>query len=51
MDGLWDCESIDELISHILLARLDEKIKNNLRLVFQVFPGTLIQPPINSQSI
>jgi len=41
MDGWWDCESIDELISHILLARLDEKIKNNLRLVFQVFRARL----------
>jgi cyclopropane-fatty-acyl-phospholipid synthase len=36
MDGWWDCESIDEFINRVLKARLDEKIKNNLRLVFQV---------------
>ena len=41
MEGWWDCESIDELISRILLARLDERIKNNLRLAFQVFRARL----------
>ena len=26
MDGLWDCESIDEMINRILKARLDEQV-------------------------
>jgi cyclopropane-fatty-acyl-phospholipid synthase len=41
MDGWWDCESIDEFINQVLRARLDEKIKNNLRLVFQVLRAKL----------
>ena len=36
MEGWWDCESLDEFINRVLKARLDEKIMNNLRLVFQV---------------
>lgn len=36
MDGWWDCESIDEFINRVLKTRLDEKVRNNLRLVFQV---------------
>ncbi len=29
MDGWWDCEQIDQMIYRILLARLDEKVKNS----------------------
>ncbi len=36
MDGWWDCASLDGLICRVLKAHLDEKVKNNLRLVFQV---------------
>jgi cyclopropane-fatty-acyl-phospholipid synthase len=36
MDGWWDSDSVDEFICRALKARLDEKIRNNLRLVFQV---------------
>jgi cyclopropane-fatty-acyl-phospholipid synthase len=41
MDGWWDCESVDEFINRVLRARLDEKVKNNLRLVFQVAASRL----------
>jgi len=41
MDGWWDCESLDEFINRVLKARLDEKIKNNLRLVIQVLTSRL----------
>jgi len=41
MDGWWDCESIDEFINQVLRARLDEKIKKNLRLVLQVVRAKL----------
>jgi len=41
MDGWWDCESIDEFINRVLKARLDEKIQNNARLVFQVLRAKL----------
>jgi cyclopropane-fatty-acyl-phospholipid synthase len=36
MDGWWDCEAIDQFITRVLKAHLDEKVQNNLRLVFQV---------------
>ena len=36
MNGWWECESIDEFINRALKARLDEKVQNNLRLIFQV---------------
>ena len=41
MDGWWDCQSIDGFINQVLRARLDEKIKNNLRLVLQVVRAKL----------
>jgi len=41
MDGWWDCELVDEFINRVLKARLDEKITNNLRLVFQVLRARL----------
>ena len=33
MDGWWDCERIDQMIHRILLARLDEKVKNSRMLL------------------
>lgn len=33
MDGWWDCEAIDELITRILLADLPAKLKGNWRLM------------------
>ncbi len=35
MDGWWDCESIDQLISRALLARLDIRIQKESRFLFQ----------------
>ncbi len=36
MAGWWDSESIDGFIYRVLKAHLDEKVANNMRLVFQV---------------
>lgn len=41
MDGWWDADSIDEMITRVLKARLDEKVRNNARLVFQVLRAKL----------
>jgi cyclopropane-fatty-acyl-phospholipid synthase len=35
MDGLWDCEAIDQMITRALLARLDLKIQKEARFLFQ----------------
>jgi len=36
MDGWWDCEAIDEFINRVLRAKLDDKVRNEARYVFQV---------------
>jgi cyclopropane-fatty-acyl-phospholipid synthase len=41
MDGWWDCEAIDEFINHVLKARLDEKVRNEPRYIFQVLCARL----------
>ena len=37
MDGWWDCEKLDEFFHHVLLAKIDSKIKNNWKLLFRIF--------------
>jgi cyclopropane-fatty-acyl-phospholipid synthase len=41
MDGWWDSESIDGFICRVLTAHLDDKVKNNLRLAFQMVRAKL----------
>jgi len=42
MDGWWDSEAVDELIYRILLARLDQKVKQNFGMQLQVLQARLI---------
>jgi cyclopropane-fatty-acyl-phospholipid synthase len=42
VEGWWDCESIDSFIFRVLKERLDDNVKNNLRLAFQVVRAKLI---------
>ena len=41
MAGWWDCASIDQMITRALKARLDEKVRNETRYLFQVFRAKL----------
>jgi len=41
MDGWWDCEAIDELITRILLADLPSKLKGNWRLMLHALQARL----------
>jgi cyclopropane-fatty-acyl-phospholipid synthase len=41
MQGWWDCESIDQFICRVLKEHLDDKVKNNMRLAFQVVRAKL----------
>ena len=41
MDGWWDCENVDEFISRILKARLDEKIQQNLSMLLSLLKAKL----------
>ena len=42
MEGWWDCDAIDEFINRALKARLDEKVRNKSRYVFQVARAHLL---------
>ncbi len=33
MDGWWDCEQVDEFIDHVLSAKLDKKVRGDLRIL------------------
>jgi len=41
MEGWWDCESIDQFICRVLKEHLDDKVRNNTRLIFQVLRARL----------
>jgi len=36
MDGWWECEKIDELIFRVIRARLDEKVKRKISIIFNI---------------
>src|SRR5665647_3242373 len=37
VDGWWDVEKVDELITRILFAHLNEKIKRNFSVLFNLY--------------
>jgi cyclopropane-fatty-acyl-phospholipid synthase len=41
MDGWWDCEALDEAITRILRARLEEKIPKNLKTTIHILKARL----------
>jgi len=41
MEGWWDCESLDELIEKVLRAKLEEKVKKNLKYSWYVLKSRL----------
>ncbi|MEN8152416.1 MAG: cyclopropane fatty acyl phospholipid synthase [Acidobacteriota bacterium] len=50
MDGWWDCEALDQLIDRILRAKLQDKIKNSLKLKWHILRSKLfnLQKPRRS---
>ncbi len=42
MDGWWDCEAIDQLITKVLLARLDKKIKGDWKIALLAIQSRLL---------
>ncbi len=42
MDGWWDCEALDQFFDRILRARLDEKVRGNLKIAWNVIKSKLI---------
>jgi len=37
MDGWWDCEKLDEFFYRVLQSRIENKVRNNWRLFFEIF--------------
>ncbi|HEY3343742.1 MAG TPA: cyclopropane fatty acyl phospholipid synthase [Anaerolineaceae bacterium] len=42
MDCWWDCPAIDQLVDRLLKARLDEKVKNEIRYLYRALQAKLI---------
>jgi cyclopropane-fatty-acyl-phospholipid synthase len=42
VDGWWDSAAVDETINHMLLARLDEKVKKEHRLAMDMLQARLL---------
>ena len=42
MDGWWDCESIDEFISKVLKAHLDETVRDKKRVAIQAIKSRIL---------
>lgn len=42
MDGWWACPAIDQMIYKLLLARLDEKVTGNLKIMFHTLRSKVI---------
>ena len=41
MDGWWDCEALDEFFTRLLRARLDEKVKGNVKILWHALRSRL----------
>lgn len=41
MEGWWDCHAVDQFITRVLLARLDEKIRQESRFFFQALQSKI----------
>jgi cyclopropane-fatty-acyl-phospholipid synthase len=50
MEGWWDCEAIDQFIERALLARLDEKVRNDSRFIFQIIRAKLLNRQSSSRA-
>ena len=44
VDGLWECERVDELVCRILRAGLDRKVRSNRKLLLQLLRNKLTNP-------
>lgn len=41
MEGWWDCQQLDEFISRVLKANLEDKIRSNWKLILGIIPVKL----------
>ena len=50
MAGWWDCAAIDQMITRVLKARLDEKVRNETRYIFQAIRAKLTNRQSSSRA-
>ena len=50
MDGWWDCEALDQFFARILQARLDKKIKESPRALWEIFKARIANPQRRSKA-
>lgn len=50
MAGWWDCVAIDQMITRVLKARLDEKVRNETRYIFQAIRAKLTNRQSSSRA-
>src|SRR5665648_452231 len=50
MAGWWDCAAIDQMITRALKARLDEKVRNETRYLFQAIRAKLTNRQSSSRA-
>ena len=50
IDGWWDCDAIDQFVTRVFLARLDEKIQNDWKLLLSVIRARLFNMQSPSRS-
>ncbi|MDD5369443.1 MAG: cyclopropane fatty acyl phospholipid synthase [Anaerolineaceae bacterium] len=48
--GWWDCHSIDELINRVLKAHLDDKVRNEIRYLYQAVRARLFNRQSSSRA-
>lgn len=50
VDGWWDCEAIDQMVTRGLLARLTEKMKGSPKLIYHALKARLLNLQAPSQA-
>ena len=50
VEGWWDCESIDQMVNLALKARLDVKIRNDSRFLFEILRAKLFNRQSTSKA-
>lgn len=50
MNGWWECEQIDELVDRVIRAQLPEKIKNDKKLIYNIFVSYIFNRQTKSQA-
>jgi len=50
MDGWWDCKAIDQFITRVLLANLDQKVRGNWKILFHMLRTRLFNLQTRSRA-